>query len=153
MTALVPTTTNVLKILEPTILEIAISLLPIKPAVILTLASGKLVPSATIVKPIITEGTFNLRATLALPSTNKSAPFIKRTIPNTNKRNTIFSILSKSPYYITDEKEKKRFFISSYPLLQTLNKRTYLLFRSHLFSSWPKLSSTAFQSTLHLLRR
>ncbi len=58
MIALVPTTTKVLKILEPTIFEIAISLLPIKPAVILTLASGKLVPSATIVKPIITEGYF-----------------------------------------------------------------------------------------------
>ena len=51
-----------------------ISLLPLKEAVILTAASGALVPKATIVSPIINVGIFNTFARLELPSTKISAP-------------------------------------------------------------------------------
>ena len=50
-------------------------------AVTLTAHSGKLVPIATIVSPMIIEGTFNLFATEELPSTKKSAPLINNTKP------------------------------------------------------------------------
>ena len=48
-----PTTNRILKILLPTILPIAISALPLRAAVTEVNSSGKLVPSATIVRPII----------------------------------------------------------------------------------------------------
>ena len=62
-------------------LLIAISLLPDRPAVMLTAASGALVPIATIVNPIIIEGTLNFFAIDEAPSTNISAPFISNTKP------------------------------------------------------------------------
>ena len=89
ITAHAPITTNKLKILEPMMLPSEISLFPASPALILTAASGALVPMATIVRPIITEGTFKIPAMDEEPSTKKSAPLISNTKP-----------ISKSKYII-----------------------------------------------------
>ena len=50
-------------------------------AVILTAASGILVPIATMVSPIISWGIPNFLAMLADPSTNQSAPFTRKRKP------------------------------------------------------------------------
>ena len=78
-----PQTTIRLKILEPDTLLTANVLFPVIEAVTLTASSGRLVPIATIVIPIISEGTLNFFATEELPSTKKSAPLISRTNPIT----------------------------------------------------------------------
>ena len=83
-----PTTTIRLKILEPTTLLTASSLLLTSDAVTLTAVSGRDVPIATIVRPMMIGGTFSLFAILELPSTKKSAPFIRNTKPITRKTNT-----------------------------------------------------------------
>ena len=88
-----PNTQRRLKILEPTTLLIAISLEPWRAAVTLTATSGALVPSATIVKPIIKLGTLKFLARAELPSTKKSAPLIKAIKPMINiniHKNIIF---------------------------------------------------------------
>ena len=79
-----PQTTIRLKILEPTALLTASALFPDMDAVTLTASSGRLVPIATIVSPIIIEGTRRRFATEELPSTKKSAPLIKSTNPTTS---------------------------------------------------------------------
>ena len=86
-----PTTTIRLKILEPTTLLTASSLLLTSDAVTLTAVSGNDVPIATIVRPMMIGGTFSLFAILELPSTKKSAPFIRNTKPITRKTNTRIS--------------------------------------------------------------
>ena len=58
-------------------------------ALILTEASGALVPIETKVKPIINEGIFKALAILLDPSTNKSAPFINRAMPTINNKISI----------------------------------------------------------------
>ena len=88
-----PHTTIKLKILEPITLLIAIALLPCIAAEILTDNSGALVPIATIVKPIIIDGTLNAFAIPELPSTKKSAPLIKRTNPIISHKYIIFLFL------------------------------------------------------------
>ena len=80
-----PTTISRLKMFEPITLLKAMSLLPESPAEMLTAASGALVPMATMVSPIITDGTFSSFATDEAPSTKKSAPLISRTKPTTSK--------------------------------------------------------------------
>lgn len=87
--AQIPTTTSPLKMFDPMILLIAISLLPESAAFMLTEASGALVPIATIVRPIITLGTLRILAREELPSTKKSAPLIKSAKPIINKRYSI----------------------------------------------------------------
>ena len=64
-----PITNIILKILEPTTLLIAKALLFAREAVTLTAVSGSDVPIATIVNPIMIDGTFKRFATLELPST------------------------------------------------------------------------------------
>jgi hypothetical protein len=64
-------------------------------AVILTAASGMLVPIATIVRPMISCGIPSFFAILAAPSTNQSAPFTRNKKP-TNKITTFKNILSTS---------------------------------------------------------
>ena len=64
-------------------------MLPVIDADTLTAVSGSDVPIATIVSPIIIDGTCSLFATLELPSTKKSAPLISSTNPII--RNTITS--------------------------------------------------------------
>ena len=54
-------------------------------AVILTAASGALVPIATMVRPTMTEGIFKCFAMDEEPSTNKSAPLTRNTKPSINK--------------------------------------------------------------------
>ena len=76
-----PQTTIRLKMLEPTALLTARALLPAMEAVTLTAVSGRLVPIATTVIPMMIDGTRRRFATLALPSTKKSAPLIKKIKP------------------------------------------------------------------------
>ena len=87
-TAHTPITTIRLNILEPTTLLTASSLLPVSDADTLTAVSGSDVPIATIVSPIMIDGTCSLFATLELPSTKKSAPLISSTKPITRNTST-----------------------------------------------------------------
>ena len=97
-----PMTTIRLKILEPTTLLTASSLLPARDADTLTAVSGRDVPIATMVSPIMIDGTCSRFATLELPSTKKSAPLISSTKPITRNTSTrangallmIFSMVS-----------------------------------------------------------
>ena len=82
-----PTTTNKLNKLEPLTLLTASELLPCREAEIETAVSGSDVPMATIVRPIIKEGTRSLFATFDAPSTKKSAPFTNPIKPITNNTN------------------------------------------------------------------
>ena len=83
--AQIPTTASKLNKFEPTTLPSAISFWPLNAAVILTAASGALVPKATIVSPIIKLGILKKRAMEELPLTKKSAPFTKNTNPMIKK--------------------------------------------------------------------
>ena len=65
------------------------SLLPVSAALMLTDASGALVPIATMVRPMMTLGTFMIFAREELPSTKKSAPFTKSTKPTSNSKYSI----------------------------------------------------------------
>ena len=67
--ALIPRTASRLKIFDPMMLLNAISFEPLVDAIMLTTASGALVPNATTVSPIIRVGIFNALARLELPST------------------------------------------------------------------------------------
>ena len=57
---------------------------PDNPEVMLTAASGQLVPIETTVSPITTDGILSIPATEEAPSTKKSAPLISRTNPTIN---------------------------------------------------------------------
>lgn len=81
--AATPTTTSKLKIFDPTTFPTVISFAPANAPVILTAASGALVPNATIVNQMIKLGIFNDFAIEDAPSTNKSAPLISKTNPIT----------------------------------------------------------------------
>ena len=87
--AQIPTTISPLKILEPIILLTAISLLPASAALMLTEASGALVPMATIVRPMMTLGILRNLASEELPSTKKSAHLINNTKPIISNRYSI----------------------------------------------------------------
>ena len=103
-------------------------LLSTKDAVTLTAVSGSDVPIATIVNPIIMDGTASFFATLELPSTKKSAPFTKSANPTTRSRITTKSgaLLMKSPIIssffippdtlLTNKKD---------PCMRTLKKRIH----------------------------
>ena len=82
ITADTPIINNKLNILEPTIFPIAISLSPLIAAVKLVTSSGRLVPIATIVNPIIFSLIFNAVATNLAFSTTKSPPIFNPAIPN-----------------------------------------------------------------------
>ena len=82
-------TVNKLKILDPITFPREISLLPLKAAVMLTAASGALVPRETSVSPITMDGIFNAFAMEEEPSTKKSAPLISRTKPANNNKYSI----------------------------------------------------------------
>ena len=58
-------------------------------ALMLTEASGALVPMATIVRPIMTLGILRNLASEVLPSTKKSAPLINSTKPMISNRYSI----------------------------------------------------------------
>jgi hypothetical protein len=76
--AATPNTNMELTMVEPTTLANTISLLPLKRLLNEINNSGVLVPKATIDKEIINLGIFRLLDVEAIPSTNRSAPFIKR---------------------------------------------------------------------------
>ena len=77
----IPTTTRILKMLEPITLPREISFVPLRLAERLTAASGKLVPIETTVRPMIKDGTFSFPAMEDAPSTKKSAPLMSKTKP------------------------------------------------------------------------
>ena len=85
MMAVNPMMAKALKILLPTTLPIAISVLPSMADIRLTTNSGALVPAATMVKPITNEEMLKRRAMLDAPSVSQSAPFTISTRPTTNK--------------------------------------------------------------------
>ena len=68
------------------------SLLPARPAVMLTAASGALVPAATIVRPMITDGILKSLATSLLPSTKKSAPLMSKIKPTIKSKYSTISL-------------------------------------------------------------
>ena len=84
-----------MKIFEPITLFKAIALLPFNAASILTAASGALVPNATTVSPITTDGTFNFLATPEAPSTKKLAPPTRHIKPIISQIYTIKIFLYK----------------------------------------------------------
>ena len=81
MSAVTPRIIRIFSILLPTILPTAIPALPFIPAVMLTAASGALVPMAATVSPMITDGILSSFATEEAPSTKKSAPFTRSMKP------------------------------------------------------------------------
>lgn len=84
--AVQPKTAKILKILEPSIFPIDISLLPLIADIILTASSGALVPIDTIVKPTMIDGIPIFLDKVDAPSTKKSAPLIKRQKPIINNK-------------------------------------------------------------------
>ena len=78
-----PNITKMFMILLPTMLPMVMSAFPEMAALMLTAASGALVPIATTVSPITICGTPNLWAIVEAPLTKKSAPLISSTNPAT----------------------------------------------------------------------
>ena len=83
-----PITTIRLNMFEPVTLLTASVLLCAMDAATLTAVSGSEVPIATIVSPMISDGTLKRFATLELPSTNRSAPFTRNTKPTMRQSST-----------------------------------------------------------------
>ena len=93
-TAVTPTIINTLKMLLPTTLPIAISVLPLKEDMRLTMSSGAEVPNATIVKPITRSLTPHYLATAAEPSVRQLAPRrIYAIPPMRNRMSRMISII------------------------------------------------------------
>lgn len=88
---------RIFKILLPTMFPIVIPAFPFNAELILTAASGILVPMATMVSPTTSWGIPNRSAIPDAPSTNQSAPFTSIKKPNTsNNTCKIISILFSS---------------------------------------------------------
>lgn len=81
MTAVIPRIINIFKILLPTIFPIVIPALLSNAAVILTAASSKLVPMATIVSPITSCGIPSFLQCLLLPPQTSPLPLPAEKIP------------------------------------------------------------------------
>ena len=81
--AVVPTTNKILKILLPTIFPIAISAFPFNAADTEVTSSGREVPKATIVSPMILSLKPSVLAMALAASTLTSLPQTMRTRPNT----------------------------------------------------------------------
>ena len=75
ISAVSPKIIRMFKILLPRMFPMVMPALSFNAAVMLTAASGALVPIATIVSPITSCGIPNLAAIPEAPSTNQSAPF------------------------------------------------------------------------------
>ena len=89
ITTAIPITAKRLNIFDPTTFPIAISCSPFRAAITEAASSGKEVPRATIVKPIIKSLTPNSTATPTAPQTsileltiNKISPKTSQTIPS-----------------------------------------------------------------------
>ena len=79
-----PRTMSKLNKLEPITLPTAMPFWPVVAAVMLTAASGALVPKATMVRPMIKDGMLKYRAISELPSTKISAPLTSSMNPTIN---------------------------------------------------------------------
>ena len=78
MAPVIPITINILNILEPIAFPSAISTSFFLAATTDVTSSGREVPIATMVNPIITDGTLSLFATPELPSTKNQLPLPKK---------------------------------------------------------------------------
>ena len=96
--AAVPRIRNIFRILLPRTLPIEISALPEIAPVILTAASGALVPIATIVRPMISSEIPNFLAKPEAPSTKKSAPFIRNINPTISSAVFLASSIASSSF-------------------------------------------------------
>lgn len=76
---------STLQILLPNIFPMAMSVVPLKLAIILTDNSGVEVPKATTVNPTTRSETWNCLAMDEAPSTRRSAPLTNRTNPMMNR--------------------------------------------------------------------
>ena len=159
MTAVIPRIINIFKILLPTIFPIVIPALLSNAAVMLTAASGKLVPMATIVSPITSCGIPSFFAMLAAPSTNQSAPFTSRKNP-TSKINTCTIILPTSFLFYLQQVYKKRLLLHCSKSL-AVSSLSELFFNNctdeevHLFWSatpfyWVHFTKVIFKSQLQI---
>jgi len=81
ITAVTQSMRNTLAILEPRTFPIAIYVLPDTAASIETISSGTLVPTATIVRPIMASDTHHFLATDTAPSTRRLPPRVRSTRP------------------------------------------------------------------------
>ena len=84
MTDAIPRISRIFIILLPTTFPTVIPSFPFRAEVILTAASGALVPMATIVRPITSCGMPSRKASAEDPSTNQSAPLVNITKPTIN---------------------------------------------------------------------
>ena len=86
-----PKIIRIFRILLPTMFPMVISAFPLTAAVMLTAASGALVPMATMVSPMTSCDMPSRPAISEAPSTKRSAPFTRSTNPrtNNNSENTI----------------------------------------------------------------
>ena len=96
----IPKMISTFKMLLPTTFPMVMSALPFNAATMLTAASGRDVPMATMVRPTTSSGIPSFSAILEAPSTNQSAPFIKSTKPTTSNKIciAISMILTYSPF-------------------------------------------------------
>ncbi len=85
MTAAMPISNNILRILLPMILPSSMSVLPEISEETETASSGAPVPKATMVRPIRSLETLKLEAAEEAPSTSQSAPLIRKTKPTTSR--------------------------------------------------------------------
>jgi hypothetical protein len=86
ITALRPRMASTLKMLLPTTLPIAMSVVPFMTAPTDTATSGELVPNATTVRPTTSEETPSDNASFEAPRTSASAPMISAARPRTKNR-------------------------------------------------------------------
>ena len=97
--AVMPKMIRIFKILLPTIFPMVISAFPFSAAVVLTAASGALVPMATIVRPITSCGTPKRSAIPELPSTNQSAPLTSIKNPPASNNNSMIIFIVVPPLF------------------------------------------------------
>ena len=86
MTAAIPMSNKMFRMLLPITLPINISVLPLTRDEMATASSGAPVPKATIVRPMSCLLTLKLEATDEAPETSQSAPLMSRTKPATRNR-------------------------------------------------------------------
>ena len=81
-----PRIKKTLEILLPSTLPMAISVLPLALATMLTNSSGVEVPKATTVSPMTRSETLNFLEIAEAPSTSRSAPLMSKTNPSRKKK-------------------------------------------------------------------
>lgn len=94
ISAVIPIITKMLIILLPNTLETARSVFPLTLAKTLIMSSGKEVPMATIVRPVMPAGMPNFVPIDDAPSINMLAPPMRITKPRINNKYSTLKVLS-----------------------------------------------------------